>query len=86
MGYKIKESDESKTTFLDSNDKPVTIDQSAIDQYLASVKAMSDAATTWQSVAAQLEQIANNSQLTKILGEEKTSSMLANFSSENQRE
>lgn len=84
MGYKIKESDESKTTFLDSNDKPVTIDQSAIDQYLASVKAMSDAATTWQSVAAQLEQIANNSQLTKILGEEKTSSMLANFSSENQ--
>ena len=84
MGYKIKESDESKTTFLDSNDKPVTIDQSAIDQYLASVKAMSDAATTWQSVAAQLEQIANNSQLTKILGEEKTSSMLANFSSKNQ--
>ena len=84
MGYKIKESDESKTTFLDSNDKPVTLDQSAIDQYLASVKAMSNAATTWQSVAAQLEQIANNSQLTKILGEEKTSSMLANFSSENQ--
>lgn len=84
MGYKIKESDESKTTFLDSNGEPVTIDQSAIDQYLASVKAMSDAATTWQSVATQLEQIANNSQLTEILGEEKTSSMLANFSSENQ--
>lgn len=84
MGYKIKESDESKTTFLDSNGEPVTIDQSAIDQYLASVKAMSDAATTWQAVATQLEQIANNSQLTEILGEEKTSSMLANFSSENQ--
>lgn len=81
FGYKIKQIEGDKVTYTDSsgNEMP-SVDKDTVQTFLASCKAMQDAANTWESVANEIRGIKTSSYADKM-GSTESVNQITSFSS-----
>ena len=85
FGYKIKQIEGDKVTYTDSSGNEVpSIDKDTVQTFLASCKAMQDAANTWESVANEIRGIKTSSYADQM-GSSEAVNQVTGFSSTNRK-